>query len=281
MATISRKVAITLVAGVLGGVVRAHAAIFVPVSRPIQRAGSGWQISYRQVFEQYTEYAGQGSSLPGGSIADSERGDLRGGALGYRYQGGVLGYGAVVADTEGQTTYEGFTQNVQTATDTPLTAETGNHRFEARLWLDSAFALPALPNLAFVPGIVAGDEHWDRHTSDGDHETYNTAFAAGRLALEHAMGPVVLLVSASAGRTLRPQVTATFAPDHTFALRAASWIAYRVRLTYNVDRDMSFYVSYVLNRYHWGQSAIDNGLYEPASHTTLGQASAGVLIRGW
>ncbi|RCN55735.1 hypothetical protein [Acidiferrobacter thiooxydans] len=280
MVTTTRHVAIALVLGVLGGAACAQAVTFVPVSRQIRRSDSGWQLAYRQIFEHYSEYAPNGSSSPYGPIADSEHGILRGGALGYRHQGDHLGYGAVAAYTEGTTAYQGFTQDYKTATYTPLMSHTGNDRTEARLWVNYAFALSALPNLAIVPGIMAGDEHWERRTSDGDHETYNAFYAAGRLAFEHAMGPVVLSVSAEAGRLIHPTMTATFAPHQTFALGARQWVGYGIRVTYNIDRDVSVYASYAEDRYQWGQSPIVNGLYEPASHTTLGQASAGVLIRG-
>jgi len=280
MTTMGMRSAMALVFGVLGGVGGAHAAFWGAVSPQTQRADSGWQVAYAHVFQQYTEYAPTGSSFPYGPVVDSENGGLQGGSLGYRHESAHLGYGGTVTDTEGATRYQGYTQDPLTATYTPLTAQTRNNLGDLNMWMNYAFAPSALPNLAILPGVELGDDHWDRFTSDGDHETYNSFYGAGRLVVEHAMGPVVLALSAAVGRTIHPTVTATLA-HHTFVLGAQDWLQYRVRLTYNITRAASVFASYTETRYRFGQSATANGVYEPASLTRQGLAEAGVLIRGW
>lgn len=272
--------AMALALGMFAGVPCAQAAVFGAVSQETQHADSGWQVAYAHVFQQYTEYAPTGSSFPYGPVVDSENGGLQGGSLGYRHESAHLGYGVVATDTQGATSYQGYTQDPLTATYTPLAAQTRNHLADLKGWVNYAFAPSALPNLAILPGMEIGDNRWDRFTSDGDHETYNSFYGAGRLVLEHAMGPVVLALSAAVGRTLHPTVTATLV-HHTFVLGAQDWLQYQVRLTYNVTRYASVFASYTETRYRFGRSATANGVYEPASLTRQGLAEAGVLMRGW
>lgn len=271
---------IVMVCGVVGLLAGncAHGAMLGPVEHSVRQAESGWQIAYARMGERYAEYAAPGSTFTAGATVDSEQGPLSGGAVGYRHESRHLAYGVVYSEETGDTSYQGYSQDPQTASYTPLTGRTQNARDKVQAWLRYAFTPGGLSNLVILPGVLVGGERWRRVTPDQNTETYQYECIAGTLTLQHAMGPVVLSVSGAMGRTLYPVLHSSLI-DQTLHLGTAPWRRYAIQLTYDAIPAFSLFARYAQTRFGFGMSQASSGVYEPHSQTTEEQGELGMLVR--
>ena len=141
----------------------AQATIFGPVSAQTQQANSGLILGFTETHQSYTEYPPAGSGAP--NPLDTQTGTVPGIEIGYQKQDAHIGWGVALNENKGNTTYNGYTENLQTLVLTPATEQTKNAWGSVRGWFDYGFAPSAVPNLSFVPGILVGLHSWDRNNS--------------------------------------------------------------------------------------------------------------------
>lgn len=142
----------------------AQATIFGPVSAQTRQANSGMILGFTETRQNYQEFPPAGAAgVP--SPMDSQTGTIPGIEIGYQKQNAHIGWGVAVNVSRGNTTYNGYTQNLQTGALTPATDTTTNGLVGVHGWFNYGFALSAAPNLNFAPGILAGVHAWTRDNS--------------------------------------------------------------------------------------------------------------------
>jgi len=256
----------------------AHATIFGPVSAQTQEANSGLILGYTQTHQSYTEFP-PSAGLP--NPLDTQTGTVPGIEIGYQKQDAHIGWGVVVTENKGYTTYNGYTENLQTGVLTPATEQTMNAWGGVHGWFDYGFAPSATPNLSFSPGILVGIHAWDRNNSanpGGYSETYGGDYAAFRLLTQYAVGPVVLGLTTDIGRTLKSQMISGL-DGETYILGNGPWTRLGLKVTYNMFSAMSVFVSYSRTTFTYGQSSVHaDGYMEPSSKTVNNATEAGLDV---
>lgn len=258
----------------------AQATIFGPVSAQTQQANSGLILGFTETHQSYTEYPPAGSGAP--NPLDTQTGTVPGIEIGYQKQDAHIGWGVALNENKGNTTYNGYTENLQTLVLTPATEQTKNAWGSVRGWFDYGFAPSAVPNLSFVPGILVGLHSWDRNNSanpGGYSENYNGYYAAVRLLTQYALGPIVLGLTTDVGHTFRSQVDGVPGSNGPTTLGNSPWIRLGLKVAYNMFSAASVFVSYSRTTFRYGQSAVNSsGYLEPNSRTVNDAAEAGVNI---
>lgn len=260
----------------------AHATIFGPVSAQTQKANSGMILGFTGTHQNYQEFPPSGTTgLP--SPLDSQTGTIPGIELGYQSQDAHIGWGVAVNVSRGNTTYNGYTENLQNGALTPATGTTSNAWGGVHGWFNYGFAPNAVHNLSFAPGVLVGIHAWSRGNSQnpgGYNEGYVNDYLALRLLTQYNIGPIVLGLTTDAGRTFKSQVDGIPGSNGPTILGNSPWIRVGLKVTYNMFSAASVFVSYSRTTFRYGQSGVNaSGYVEPNSRTVNNQAEAGMDIR--
>jgi hypothetical protein len=255
---------------------------FAPVPPNIAAAMSQVSLSLGALSQHYTEY------LPGGVVFDSEHGRLYASGLAIGGQGPHFGTNLSLQVTKGSDQYIGGLQQINqngTVTYIPTTGTTRNSIVDLQLAFREGFS--PVRDLALLPTVVAGYNHWNRQlTGIGSyHESYSNGYYGGGLtAAVQFPGDLVFSTGFLAGRSNGPSLEADLTPSGggvlTFHLGNEHWRQYNARLTWLVPHHtFSLYLDYDLTQFGYGQSPVVYGMSEPDSTTQWNTIMLGIAKR--
>lgn len=209
-----------------------------------------------------------------GNWFNSENGRINQARIVYTLQGdfagvrevyfqGVFGYG------KGRTNYDGGLMYADGST-TPYQARTRVTNNDVGIRLGKAFSLGSRVQLT---PFAAYDYHqWERDLAGEDDAGYKEVYdhhalsvgLLGQLALTDRL---VASAWASRGKMIRARME--YEHDTTFRLKSKPVTSWGIGLDYRVNEQFRVNAGYQENRFSYGQSPVESGMYEPDSETRL------------
>jgi hypothetical protein len=225
---------------------------------------------------EYVENDSQGLTSDG--VLDSEKGTLAGAAVRVRWQGlswpgncpAALIQG-IYQQFSGSTAYRGYLQSGGTLI--PDEATTGNRR--QALALRGGWSISRTEELQWLPFIEYRYQQWQRDLVQYRETFQHEAALVGLMGQWRVSPAWTLEGEIGAGTTLRARMDA---PAFGFSERLPNRVLWTMgaSATYRFDDYWWATGSIHHERFHYGQSAISNGLLEPASRTRQTHGLVGV-----
>ncbi|APZ44353.1 hypothetical protein [Acidihalobacter ferrooxydans] len=261
---------------------------FGPVPTPIQQAMGGLSIGVGQFHQNYAEHATSGSGLP--NPLDTQTGNITAFHIGYAKMGPHFGYNVAYNVGTGNTTYNGYLQNVNTSTGqvtlTPYTTTTQSLSADLHATIRGGFS--PIKDFAVIPNVFIGQHGWHRAIQGigGYTENYYNQYYGVGLTLAGAVPqpgiPLVLQVKYKAGHTHHAYMTSNISNDTAY-LGSKPWTQYGVEVDYMPRSNLTVYLSYMHTKFKYGQSQIFQTeigpAFEPNSTTKQNVTLLGIKYR--
>ena len=217
------------------------------------------------------------TGITGTGTLDSEKGTLPAIQLGVTKQFDAfnvhnLFVQASLTAARGHTNYDGYLEGFDSLGNFELVPFQNNTRsttVDFGLKLGKSFAFGPGSRAQLTPYISYGYHYWDRNMEGqyGYEEKYSHSVLGGGLLAQYALTDrLVTSIDANAGATIGAKMKTGGFSDFGLGSKAQEQLT--LGADYAVTRKLHVNASYSLTHFEYGQSAMNNGYYEPDSRTT-------------
>jgi hypothetical protein len=248
----------------------------------IQRANREIGIAVGGQSLSYHEY----NPMVGVNPLDSESGKQPAIEVNFGLQGRVFGskdwYMHLRLDyAQGETHYQGYTQNLVTANITPLSTSTHNDTYAGTFSFGKGFEFGSDCQIQLTPELVYSYDEWHRstgiNTGVGYLEVYKHQAAGVGVLGQWAFGRLVVGAEVTGEKTFSATVSSPFATSASLGGRYAN--SESLDLDYRVSRSQHLTLAFEHSHFLYGHSAILNSggtlVQEPNSVTNLNSIYGG------
>jgi hypothetical protein len=179
---------------------------------------------------------------------------------------------ASVSAARGHTSYDGYLQGYDANGNfvlEPFQNSTTSTTVDVNLKLGKSFRFGPASRAQLTPYVSYGYHHWtrDMHGQYGYTEDYQQSVLGGGMLGQYAITDrLVASVDANFGATLGAKMSTAGFSDFSLGSKAQEQIT--LGADYAVSRNLHVHGTYSLTHFEYGQSAVNNGAYEPDSRTT-------------